>query len=87
VALLKDQSLKKMTTKQLFAITTASIMLLPSLCLGAVNYLSLPEGFGASVLEYGSQLFTDLSLLIILAVGLPVGFWIIRKVISLVRVR
>jgi len=40
-----------------------------------------------AMLAYAGTLFTDLSLLIILAIGLPLGFWVIRKVISLVRAR
>jgi len=44
----------------------------------------------ADVLEmtaYVGGLFTDLGPIIYLAIGLPLGFWVIRKVIGLVRVR
>ncbi|GAH95846.1 unnamed protein product [marine sediment metagenome] len=41
----------------------------------------------ASVMTYVDTLFTDMNLIIILAIGLPLGFWVIRKVISLIRVR
>lgn len=41
----------------------------------------------ASILAYAGQLFTDLELLVILAIGLPVGFWVISKAIGLVRAR
>jgi len=41
----------------------------------------------ADMLAYAGTLFTDLSLIVVLAVGLPLGFWVIRKVISLVRAR
>lgn len=44
-------------------------------------------GFITASLAYVGQLFTDMSLLIYLAIGLPLGFWVIRKVISLVRAR
>lgn len=44
-------------------------------------------GFITASLAYVGQLFTDMTLLIYLAIGLPLGFWIIRKVISLVRAR
>lgn len=43
--------------------------------------------FITAALAYVGQLFTDMSLLIYLAIGLPLGFWVIRKVISLVRAR
>lgn len=39
------------------------------------------------ILAYAGNLFTDLSLLIILIIGLPLGFWVISRVISLVRAR
>lgn len=47
--------------------------------------ITLPEGFVGDMLAYVGQLFTDLNLLIILVLGIPVGFWIITKVIGLVR--
>jgi len=48
---------------------------------------SLDADFISDMLAYVGQLFTDTSLLIVLAIGLPLGFWVIRKVISLVRAR
>jgi len=49
--------------------------------------ITLPEGFVDDVLAYAGQIFTDLNLLIILVIGLPLAFWVVRKVISLVRAR
>lgn len=43
--------------------------------------------FITGLLAYAGQLFTDLNVLILLAIGLPVGFWVIRKAIGLVRAR
>ena len=43
--------------------------------------------FISDMLAYSGQLFTDLNVLILLAIGLPVGFWVIRKAIGLVRAR
>jgi hypothetical protein len=40
-----------------------------------------------AMLAYPKNLFTDLNLIVILAIGLPLGFWVIRKVISLVKAR
>jgi len=40
-----------------------------------------------SLLAYVGDVWTDFSLLILLAIGLPLGFWVVRKVISLVRAR
>jgi hypothetical protein len=43
--------------------------------------------FITASLAYAGQLFTDLNLLVLMAIGLPVGFWIIHKAIGLVRGR
>jgi hypothetical protein len=37
------------------------------------------------MLAYAGQLFTDLQTLLLVALGLPVGFWVIAKAIALVR--
>lgn len=49
--------------------------------------LTITSAFITDSLAYVGQLFTDLNLVIILVIGLPLGFWIIRKTISLVRAR
>lgn len=49
--------------------------------------LTLPANFIDDALAYVGQLFTDLNLVIILVIGLPLAFWVVRKVISLVRAR
>lgn len=76
-----------MSKTKIFAVAVAIVMCLPVMSFAVGNYITLPEGMVASVLAYGTQLFTDLNLIVILAIGLPLGFWIIRKVLSLVRVR
>lgn len=50
-------------------------------------YFDIGTEFATGTLAYAGQFFTDLNLIIILAVGLPMGFWVIRKIISLVRAR
>jgi hypothetical protein len=49
--------------------------------------ITLATGTLASITAYAGQLFTDLELLIALAIGLPVAFWVISKAIGLVRAR
>jgi len=49
--------------------------------------ITLPVGFAGDLLAYAGQLTTDLSALITLAIGIPVGFWVLSKVIGLVRAR
>lgn len=52
-----------------------------------LSVITLPEGFVDDCLAYVGDMFTDLSLLIILIIGLPLAFWVISKVVSLVRAR
>ena len=52
-----------------------------------LTYITIPGDFVASSTAYAGQLFTDLNLIIVLAIGLPLGFWVINKIISLVRAR
>jgi hypothetical protein len=49
--------------------------------------ITLSEGFATSTLAYAGQLFTDLNLLVVLVIGLPLAFWVVRRVIGLVRAR
>jgi len=51
------------------------------------SILSFTSESLAATLVYPTTLFTDLKFYILLIIGLPLGFWVIRKVISLVRVR
>jgi len=39
------------------------------------------------LLAYVGGLFEDFNVLILLMIGLPLGFWVVRKVISLIRAR
>ena len=53
--------------------------------LGMFAIITLPVGAGTDLLAYAGNLFTDLYLWIVLAVGIPVGFYIINRAISVVR--
>jgi len=53
--------------------------------MGAI--ITIGETFDTDLLAYVGQLFTDLSPLVVLVIGLPLAFWAVRKVISLVRAR
>lgn len=46
---------------------------------------TLVEADITAMLGHAGTLFTDLNVLIILLIGLPIGFWLITKVIGLVR--
>jgi hypothetical protein len=49
--------------------------------------LTIATSGAASILSYAGQLFTDVESLVWLAIGLPVGFYVINKAISIVAAR
>jgi hypothetical protein len=49
--------------------------------------LTVTSSHISGILTYVGNLFTDLNVLVVLAIGLPLGFWVIRKAISLIRAR
>jgi len=52
-----------------------------------LTYITLPVDFLTNLLGYVGDLFTDLSPVVALVIGLPLAFWAIRRVIGLVRAR
>lgn len=55
--------------------------------MATTSFLTLPAGAVAELLGYVGGLFTDLWAIIALAIGVPLAFYIIGKVVSLVRGR
>jgi len=51
------------------------------------SIITLPEGAVATLTAYIGDMFTDLWVLIALAIGIPLAFYVIGKVVSLVRGR
>ena len=49
------------------------------------NILDISDNTPADILSYTGQLYTDLTPFILLIIGVPVGFFIIRKIILLFR--
>jgi len=49
--------------------------------------ITVDAGFITNLTAYIGNLFTDLNVLIVLVIGLPLAFWVINKVIRLVRTR
>lgn len=45
----------------------------------------IDENWISALKDYVGQLFTDISPLIILVIGLPLAFWVIQEVIKLFR--
>jgi hypothetical protein len=50
-----------------------------------LSLVTINEDFIASSTAWIGDTFTDLKLLIILAIGLPLAFWVIRRIIGLIR--
>ena len=46
----------------------------------------LPDGIVETMMSYVKAIFTDGKLLIILALGIPLGFYLIKRVISIARI-
>lgn len=53
----------------------------------AFNYVEITAANLASTTAYITNLFSDVSVFIWLAIGIPLGFYVIKRVISLVRTR
>lgn len=51
------------------------------------SLITLPGDFMASTTAYIGSVFSDTYIIIALAIGLPLAFWFIRRVIGLVRAR
>jgi len=52
-----------------------------------LSLITLPEGFVSEMTGWIGNVFTDLSPLIVVAIGLPLAFWGIARVIGLFRMR
>lgn len=52
-----------------------------------LTLLTVDAGFLSATLGYASDIWGDVSALVALAIGLPLGFWLARKVISIARTR
>ncbi len=52
-----------------------------------MDFITITEGFVTSSLAYIGQAVTGLGPLLYMVIGVPLGFWAIKKVISLVPKR
>lgn len=52
-----------------------------------LTFITLPETFVASLQTHIGNLATDVMPVLILAIGLPLGFYVVRRVIGLVKAR
>ena len=52
-----------------------------------LTMFTIPGTLVTTTLAYVGELFTDLNAIIAVVIGLPLGFWVIRKVIGMFRAR
>lgn len=52
-----------------------------------LTLIGLPAGLLTAALGYVDTIFGELYPLVALCIGLPLAFWAIRKIVSLVRAR
>lgn len=60
------------------------MMFLPLL---TISVFTLPEDFASSTLAYIGGVFNDAVVIIAIAIGLPLAFWFIKRVIGLIPKR
>jgi len=49
-----------------------------------MTYITIPSSTPSDLLAYAGSLFTDLWLVIAVAIGVPLAFYVIRQIIGLV---
>lgn len=49
--------------------------------------IAITQGGVDAILEFSTGIFYDVGLLVYMAIGIPLGFYIARKVIALAKVR
>lgn len=52
-----------------------------------LSIITLPANFITDTTAYIGETFTDLYLVVALVIGLPLAFWVIKKIIGLVRAK
>jgi len=50
-----------------------------------LSFITVPETALADIMEATGTLFTDAWVLIAIAIGIPVAFYVIRRVVAIVR--
>jgi hypothetical protein len=67
------------------ASAVAGALGLASFAGAAGTYVDIPETAVADLTGYAGALFTDIWVIVALVIGIPLAFYVIRKVIGLVR--
>lgn len=75
-----------MNAKKLALVSAVAFALFTALPTFAVaNYIEIPPTFTTELKASVGEVFSDLSVPIVLVISLPIAFWFIAKVVSLVR--
>jgi hypothetical protein len=67
------------------ATTMAGLLGLAGACGAVGTYIDVPAEAVADLTGYAGAIFTDLWVIIALVIGIPLAFYVIRKIIGLVR--
>jgi len=74
--------------KKLLVISALALVgVVSALPVFAANYVDLSSVSSTALFAYAGGLFSDLWVLIAIAIGVPLAFYIIRKVISIIPKR
>jgi hypothetical protein len=73
--------------KNAIALASATAGLLGLAGFAGATYIDIPTTAVADLTQYAGTLFTDLWVVISLVIGIPLAFYVIRKVVGLVRMR
>jgi hypothetical protein len=75
----------KLDYKKVAILSTVSSALLGVAQFAGATYITLPETAVADLTGYAGAIFTDIWTVVALVIGIPLAFYVIRKVIALVR--
>lgn len=74
-----------MKAKILGFLTGLGALTLALPCFAVANYITIPTTFVADLKATVGEVFTDLTVPLVLVITLPIAFWFIAKVVSLIR--
>lgn len=79
--------LRKTEMKKIIAVSVGVLGVLSALPTFAANYINIGSASSTDLFAFASGLFSDLWLLIAIAIGVPLAFYVIKKVIALIPKR
>jgi hypothetical protein len=61
----------------------ATLVALPALAVA--NYITIPTDFATTMKATVSEVFTDLTVPLVIVICLPIAFWFVAKVVGVIR--